>query len=138
MFEINKRDGLARLGKIKTKHGVLDTPTLLPVVNPKIMTLSTEELAECGAQGIITNSYIIYKNPKLKEVAEDKGVHDLVNWSGPIMTDSGTFQSHVYGEIEMKPREILDFQKKIKVDIGTVLDVSVSYTHLTLPTNREV
>ena len=123
MFEINKRDGLARLGKIKTKHGVLDTPTLLPVVNPKIMTLSMEELAECGAQGIITNSYIIYKNPKLKEVAEDKGVHGLVNWSGPIMTDSGTFQSHVYGEIEMKPEEILDFQKKIKVDIGTVLDV---------------
>ena len=113
MFEINKRDGLARLGKIKTKHGVLDTPTLLPVVNPKIMTLSMEELAESGAQGIITNSYIIYKNPKLKEVAEDKGVHDLVNWSGPIMTDSGTFQSHVYGEIEMKPEEILDFQKKI-------------------------
>ena len=69
MFEINKRDGLARLGKIKTKHGVLDTPTLLPVVNPKIMTLTMEELAESGAQGIITNSYIIYKNPKLKEVA---------------------------------------------------------------------
>jgi len=123
LFEINKRDGLARLGKIKTKHGVLDTPTLLPVVNPKIMTLTMEELAESGAQGIITNSYIIYKNPKLKEVAEDKGVHGLVNWSGPIMTDSGTFQSHVYGEIEMKPEEILDFQKKIKVDIGTVLDV---------------
>ena len=123
MFEISKRDGLARLGKIKTKHGTLGTPTLLPVVNPKIMTLSMEELAECGAQGIITNSYIIYKNPKLKQVAEDKGVHSLVNWSGPIMTDSGTFQSHVYGEIEMKPEEILDFQKKIKVDIGTVLDV---------------
>lgn len=123
MFEINKRDGLARLGRIKTKHGVLDTPTLLPVVNPKIMTLSMEELSECGAQGIITNSYIIYKNPKLKEIAEEKGVHGLVNWLGPIMTDSGTFQSHVYGEIEMKPEEILDFQKKIKVDIGTVLDV---------------
>tara|TARA_Y100000589_G_scaffold107451_2_gene101994 strand:- start:959 stop:2689 length:1731 start_codon:yes stop_codon:yes gene_type:complete len=123
LFEINKRDGLARLGKIKTKHGVLDTPTLLPVVNPKIMTLTMEELAESGAQGIITNSYIIYKNPKLKEFAEDKGVHGLLNWSGPIMTDSGTFQSHVYGEIEMKPEEILDFQKKIKVDIGTVLDV---------------
>ena len=123
MFEISKRDGLARLGKIKTSHGVLETPTLLPVVNPKILTLSMEELAECGAQGIITNSYIIYKNPELKEIAEEKGVHGLVNWSGPIMTDSGTFQSHVYGEIEMKPEEILEFQKKIGVDIGTVLDV---------------
>ena len=123
MFEINKRDGLARLGKIKTKHGILNTPTLLPVVNPKILTLSMEELKQCGAQGIITNSYIIYKNPELKEIAEKDGVHGLVNWSGPIMTDSGTFQSHVYGEIDMKPDEILNFQKKIGVDIGTVLDV---------------
>tara|TARA_B100000959_G_scaffold121038_1_gene127199 strand:+ start:2199 stop:3920 length:1722 start_codon:yes stop_codon:yes gene_type:complete len=123
LFEISKRDGLARLGKIKTKHGVLDTPTLLPVVNPKILTLSMEELRECGAQGLITNSYIIYKNPELKETAEKKGVHGLLNWDGPIMTDSGTFQSHVYGEIDMQPEEILNFQKKIGVDIGTVLDV---------------
>ena len=123
MFEINKRDGLARLGRIKTKHGVLDTPTLLPVVNPKILTLSMKEIKECGAQGIITNSYIINKNPELKEVAKEKGVHGLLDWNGPIMTDSGTFQSHVYGEIDMKPEKILDFQKKIGVDIGTVLDV---------------
>ena len=123
MFEINKRDGLARLGKVKTKHGILDTPTLLPVVNPKILTLSMDELKECGAQGLITNSYIIYKNIELKEIAEEKGVHGLLNWNGPIMTDSGTFQSHVYGEINMQPDEILNFQKKIGVDIGTVLDV---------------
>ncbi len=123
MFEISKRDGLARLGRIKTKHGVLDTPTLLPVINPKILTLSMKELKECGAQGIITNSYIIYKNPELKEIAEEKGVHGLLNWDGPIMTDSGTFQSHVYGEIDMQPDEILNFQKKLEVDIGTVLDV---------------
>ncbi len=123
MFEISKRDGLARLGKIKTNHGALDTPTLLPVVNPKILTLSMDELKECGAQGLITNSYIIYKNSELKKVAEEKGVHGLLNWDGPIMTDSGTFQSHVYGEIDMQPDEILNFQKKIGVDIGTVLDV---------------
>ena len=123
MFEISKRDGLARLGKIKTNHGALDTPTLLPVVNPKILTLSMDELKECGAQGLITNSYIIYKNSELKKVAEKKGVHGLLNWDGPIMTDSGTFQSHVYGEIDMQPDEILNFQKKIGVDIGTVLDV---------------
>ena len=123
LFEINKRDGLARLGKVKTKHGTLDTPTLLPVVNPKILTLSIDELKESGAQGLITNSYIIYKNIELKEIAEEKGVHGLLNWNGPIMTDSGTFQSHVYGEINMQPDEILNFQKKIGVDIGTVLDV---------------
>ena len=123
MFEINKRDGLARLGKIKTSHGVLETPTLLPVVNPKILTLSMQELAECGAQGIITNSYIIYKNSGLKKKAIAEGVHAMLGWKGPIMTDSGTFQSHVYGEIDMEPDVILDFQKKMGVDIGTVLDV---------------
>ena len=123
MFEINKRDGLARLGKIKTPHGVLETPTLLPVVNPKILTLSMQELAECGAQGIITNSYIIYKNPGLKKKAMAEGIHAMLGWEGPIMTDSGTFQSHVYGEIDMEPDVILDFQKKMGVDIGTVLDV---------------
>jgi len=123
LFEISKRDGLARIGKITTSHGILDTPTLLPVVNPKILTLSMEELTKCGAQGIITNSYIIYKNPELKKIAQRKGVHGLLDWSGPIMTDSGTFQSHVYGEIEMEPEEILNFQKTIGVDIGTVLDV---------------
>ena len=123
MFEINKRDGLARLGKIKTSHGVLETPTLLPVVNPKIMTLSMQELAECGAQGIITNSYIIHKNSELKKKAIAEGIHAMLGWEGPIMTDSGTFQSHVYGEIDMEPDVILDFQKKMGVDIGTVLDV---------------
>ena len=123
MFELSKRDGLARLGKIKTNHGALDTPTLLPVVNPKILTLSMDELKECGAQGLITNSYIIYKNSELKKIAEKKGVHGLLNWDGPIMPDSGTFQSHVYGDIDMHPDEILNFQKKIGVDIGTVLDV---------------
>jgi 7-cyano-7-deazaguanine tRNA-ribosyltransferase len=123
LFEINKRDGLARLGKIKTPHGVLETPTLLPVVNPKILTLSMQELAECGAQGIITNSYIIYKNPGLKKKAIAEGIHAMLGWDGPIMTDSGTFQSHVYGEIDMEADVILDFQKKMGVDIGTVLDV---------------
>jgi len=123
LFEINKRDGLARLGKIKTSHGILETPTLLPVVNPKIMTLSMQELAECGAQGIITNSYIIHKNSGLKKRAIAEGIHTMLGWEGPIMTDSGTFQSHVYGEIDMEPNVILDFQKKMRVDIGTVLDV---------------
>ena len=114
---------MARLGKIKTPHGVLETPTLLPVVNPKILTLSMQELAECGAQGIITNSYIIYKNPRLKKKAIAEGIHAMLGWEGPIMTDSGTFQSHVYGEIDMEPDVILAFQKKMGVDIGTVLDV---------------
>ena len=82
-----------------------------------------QELAECGAQGIITNSYIIHKNSGLKKRAIAEGIHAMLGWEGPVMTDSGTFQSHVYGEIDMEPDVILDFQKKMGVDIGTVLDV---------------
>ena len=60
---------------------------------------------------------------RAKKKAEEEGVHSMLGWEKPIMTDSGTFQSHVYGEIEMEPEVILNFQKKIGVDIGTVLDV---------------
>ena len=71
MFEITKRDGLARLGKFETKSGiVLETPALLPVVNPKIFTVTPKELyEEFGFRALITNSYIIKNNPALKEKA---------------------------------------------------------------------
>jgi 7-cyano-7-deazaguanine tRNA-ribosyltransferase len=75
-----------------------------------------------GVQAVITNSYIIRKNDELRERALDKGLHSLLDFEGPIMTDSGTFQSHVYGEVELEPLEIIEFQKAIGSDIGTVLD----------------
>lgn len=122
-FEVTGRDGLARTAKFKTLHGVIETPTLLPVINPNISTLKIGEMTALGAQAFITNSYIIRRNEKLREKAEKHGVHSLIDFNGPIMTDSGTFQSHVYSDVEYTNLEIVDFQRKIGSDISTILDI---------------
>ena len=123
-FEIVARDGRARIGKLHTAHGVLETPALLPVINPNIRTIEPREMWDrYGIQGLITNSYIIWKHDDLKQHALEKGVHDLINFPGVIMTDSGTFQSYVYGDVEVGVEEIVEFQRSIGVDIATMLDV---------------
>jgi 7-cyano-7-deazaguanine tRNA-ribosyltransferase len=124
MFEITRRDGLARIGRFETRSGVLETPALLPVVNPKICTVSPRELYDVfGFRALITNSYIIRNTPDLRERALAEGLHKMLDFPGVIMTDSGTFQSHMYGEVEMTNEEIVGFQREIGTDIGTVLDV---------------
>ncbi len=124
VFEIVRRDGLARIGRFQTRAGVVETPALLPVVNPKIFTVSPRELYdEFGFRALITNSYIIKNSPGLKERALEEGLHKLLDFEGTIMTDSGTFQSHMYGEVEVTNEEMVQFQKDIGSDIGTVLDI---------------
>ena len=123
-FEITIRDGQARLGKLHTKHGIVETPCLLPVINPNIRTIEPREMWDkYGIQALITNSYVIWKHDKLKNVALENGVHSLIDYPGMIMTDSGTFQSYVYGDVEVGVEEIVQFQKDIGVDVATMLDV---------------
>mgnify|MGYP003685184063 FL=1 len=76
-----------------------------------------------GIQALITNSYVIWKHENLKETALEEGVHSLIDYPGVIMTDSGTFQSYVYGDVEVGVEEIVQFQKDIGVDIATMLDI---------------
>lgn len=124
MFEITKRDGLARIGKLEIRGKVLETPALLPVVNPKIFTVTARELYdEFGFRALITNSYIIRNNDDLRQKAQSAGLHEMLDFPGLIMTDSGTFQSHMYGEVEITNEEIIEFQKSIGTDVGTVLDI---------------
>lgn len=123
-FEIKDRDAAARLGKFHTKHGTVHTPNLMPVINPNKMIITPKEMKKLfGTEIIITNSYIIKNDKNLGKIAMEKGVHKLVNFDGPIMTDSGTFQSFIYGEIGLGPNEIVKFQSDIGSDIGTILDV---------------
>ena len=123
-FEVTRRDGAARLGKLFTKHGILNTPALLPVVNPNILTVEPRSLwDEFGFRALITNSYVIWKNDNLRERATEEGIHELLDFPGVVMTDSGTFQSYVYGDVEVSVEEIVRFQATIGVDIGTMLDV---------------
>lgn len=124
MFELKERDGLARICELTTRHGKVTTPVLLPVVNPNQLTITPREMRErFGVQMLITNSYIIWNDQKLRQRIEGSDVHRLLDFDGPIMTDSGTFQNYVYGDVEVDPKEIVKFQASIGTDVGTILDV---------------
>ena len=119
-FEIKHKDGRGRSGILKTNHGNVKTPALMPVIHPGKQTL---DVRKYGAEMVITNAYLIYKNEDLKERALEGGVHNLINFPGPIMTDSGSFQLSLYGDVEVSNQEIIEFQEKIGTDIGTSLDI---------------
>ncbi|MBE3122873.1 MAG: tRNA guanosine(15) transglycosylase TgtA [Thermoplasmata archaeon] len=123
-FEIKERDAAGRLCKFTTKHGAVTTPNLLPVINPNKMMIPPKEMKKrFGTEILITNSYIIHKDAKLRKQALEQGVHKLIDFSGSIMTDSGTFQSYVYRDVKLDPLEIVRFQRDIGSDIGTILDI---------------
>ena len=123
-FELTGRDGWARLGKLHTRHGILQTPALLPVVNPNLRTIEPRRMWDTfGVRGLMTNSYVIHKHDHLREQALAEGVHALLDYPGVVMTDSGTFQSYVYGDVEMGVEQIVAFQRAMGVDIATMLDV---------------
>jgi 7-cyano-7-deazaguanine tRNA-ribosyltransferase len=102
----------------------VETPALLPVVNPNYGTIPPSELADTfGAEILITNAYIIHSNEELREAALADGLHDMLGFDGAIMTDSGSFQLAEYGEIDVSTEEILTFQHEIGSDVGTPVDV---------------
>ncbi len=125
-FEILARDGFARIGRFSTPHGPVDTPALLPVVHPepRSQTIPPAELASVfGLPALITSSYILWRSTALRERAEREGIHRLLGVAGPVFTDSGAFQQHAYGRVEVEPSVILGFQGRIGSDIATVLDL---------------
>jgi len=124
-FEIHYRDAAGRAGIFHTSHGDLETPVLLPVINPNLDDcLSSKEIVRTfRPQALMTNSYIIYKSPNLREKALKSGVHGLLDYDGVVMTDSGTFQMYVYGGVDVTPDEIVDFQREMGSDILTMLDL---------------
>jgi 7-cyano-7-deazaguanine tRNA-ribosyltransferase len=125
-FELRHGDAAGRIGRLTVpRAGVtVETPALLPVINPNLQTIEPSRLqSEFGAEILITNSYIIRKTDDLRERALDVGLHELLDFSGAIMTDSGSFQLAEYGEIDVTTREILEFQHDIGSDIGTPVDI---------------
>src|SRR6056297_1042879 len=125
-FEAREYDAAGRLGELEVpRAGVtVQTPTILPVVNPHVQTIDPSALEDdFGAEILITNSYILHGSEELREPALDRGLHDLLDFSGAIMTDSGSFQLAEYGDIDVTTEEILQFQKDIGSDIGTPVDI---------------
>ena len=91
-FEITHKDVFGRIGKLDTPHGHIETPALLPVVNLNLMLIAPSEMRQFGAEALMTNAYIIYRSPRLRHAALSGGIHSLLGFDGPIMTDSGSFQ----------------------------------------------
>ena len=123
VFEIVNKDLLGRTGRLYTPHGVVDTPTVMPVINPNLRLIEPKDLKRYGAQMLITNSYIIYRSDRFREDALKRGLHAMLDFDGPIMTDSGSFQLSVYGSVEVTNGEIITFERDIGTDIGVPLDI---------------
>lgn len=118
-FEVRKSDLLGRIGVIKTKSGAIETPAFFPVINPWKQAVPVEQFAEeFKAQVVMTNAYIVMK--RLGDAVGD--IHDLLDFRGPVATDSGAYQLLEYGDIDATPEEIALFQEKMNTDIAVILD----------------
>jgi 7-cyano-7-deazaguanine tRNA-ribosyltransferase len=125
-FEVKEKDLLARIGKLKTKSGTVETPLLFPVINPSIQPITPKKLGEdFGFEAIITNAYILSK--RYREQPVEVGLHQFLQFDGAVMTDSGAYQILVYGGVETSQAEIISYQEQIGSDIATILDIPTGW-----------
>ena len=120
MFEILKTDLSGRIGILHTNHGKVETPAFVPVIHPVKQTISAKKIRDIGFDLVITNAYIT-RNSYGSE-AVDRGIHDIINFDGAIMTDSGGYQVLEYGGVKVSATEMADFETKIKTDFAIPLD----------------
>lgn len=125
MFQILQRDGLSRIGELEVNKRKVVTPVLLPVLHPFKTEPWITHIKAMGLNAVITNSYILRKGG----YPEDRDIHDFLNFNGLVMTDSGTFQEHMYGELNVGNIEMVRFQKNINSDIVTIRDVFSEMDH---------
>lgn len=118
MIEIIHKDLLGRITKFRTKTGIVETPVFIPVVHPtRVLIPPRTMFDEFNCEIVITNAYLLSK-------AEKEGLlHNILDYPGSIMTDSGAYQLLMYGDIEITPNQIIEFQEKIDSDIAVILDV---------------
>src|SRR4030042_6374114 len=112
-FKITKRDKntLARKGIINTKHGGIKTPVFLPIATyGAVKNLSVEELKTLEAQIILSNTYHLWLRPGLDVVRKNGGLHNFMNWQGPILTDSGGFQIFSLAKYRKLTEKVVEFR----------------------------
>jgi queuine tRNA-ribosyltransferase len=144
MFELLKTDGSskARLGRLTTANGVVDTPVFMSVgTQGSVKALDPRELREMGSQIILGNTYHLSIRPGLDIIKAGGGLHSFINWPAPILTDSGGFQvfslatirkiqahgvefrSHLDGSLLfLGPKEAMAIQRELSSDIAMVFD----------------
>ncbi|MFS1513844.1 tRNA guanosine(34) transglycosylase Tgt [Chengkuizengella sp. SCS-71B] len=107
----------ARLGKIHTPHGTIDTPIFMPVGTlATVKTMSPEELKQMEAQIILSNTYHLFLRPGHEIVKEAGGLHTFMNWDRPILTDSGGFQVFSLSEMRKITEEGVEFRSHLNGD----------------------
>ena len=125
MFEISKTDLAGRIGTLYTNHGKIQTPAFVPVIHPVKQTIPSKKIKEIGFQLVITNAYITKKNYGSKAVKE--GIHKIIDFDGGIMTDSGGYQVLEYGDLDILPPEMAEFEEGIMTDFAIPLDRPTGY-----------
>jgi queuine tRNA-ribosyltransferase len=141
-FELLTTDVRARTGRLSTAHGVIETPSFMPVgTAAAVKAMTPEAVVETGAQVILANTYHLMLRPGAERVKRLGGLHSFMNWSGPILTDSGgfqvmslaalrtvseagvTFRSHIDGAlVELSPERSVEIQDTLGADIVMVFD----------------
>jgi 7-cyano-7-deazaguanine tRNA-ribosyltransferase len=124
-FEVRYTDLAARIGLLNTPHGILETPAFIPVVHPVRQAISPQYLKKLGFRAVITNAYITLRHHGNE--ARKKGIHNIINYDGIVMTDSGGYQQLEYGSLNVEPAVIAQFEKDIKSDICIPLDEPTGY-----------
>jgi queuine tRNA-ribosyltransferase len=141
-FEISAHAGAARAGVFETPHGDLETPIFAPVgTQATVKTLTPAQLLDLGATLILSNTYHLYLRPGDELVREMGGLHQFMQWHGPILTDSGgyqvfslaqtrkidddgvTFKSHIDGSSHrFTPEKSIQIQENLGADIIMAFD----------------
>src|SRR5437899_3744504 len=144
MFELLKTDASskARLGRLSTAHGIIDTPVFMSVgTQGSVKAIDPRELLEMGTQIILGNTYHLNIRPGLEIIQTAGGLHRFIAWPGPILTDSGGFQvfslatirkiqahgvefrSHLDGSLLfLGPKEAMAIQRALGSDVAMVFD----------------
>ena len=113
-YELLKKDGKARAGKIRTPHGEIETPVFMPVgTQATVKGMTPEELEAIGAQIILGNTYHLYLRPGDELVAKFGGIHNFMNWKKPVLTDSGGFQVFSLGDLRKITEEGVEFRSHL-------------------------
>jgi 7-cyano-7-deazaguanine tRNA-ribosyltransferase len=122
---VKDTDLAARIGKFTTPHGSFETPSFIPVIHPIKQQISPCFLKSLGFNCMITNAYIAFR--KYGDKARKYGIHNIVNFDGPIMTDSGGYQVLEYGSVGVSPSTMAQFEIDIGSDIPVPLDKPTGY-----------
>ena len=92
-FKLEDLEGEARSGIIRTKHGSIETPVFMPVATQgSVKALDSADLNGLGASILLSNTYHLYLRPGVETITNLGGLHRMMNWDNPILTDSGGFQ----------------------------------------------